>query len=136
MSSLSYITGKTHTIANIICAYLCQGKRVLVTSKGAPALSVLRERLPPCVQELVVDVSMSESVGMRQLQQTVERLANKVSWVNTEREATRAQSLMVRGKRLQNLLASSVSVLTINSRSSVSFLVAYYWGAGRGIEGH
>jgi hypothetical protein len=88
-------TGKTHTIANIICAYLCQGKRVLVTSKGAPALSVLRERLPACVQDLVVDVSMSESVGMRQLQQTVERLANKVSWVSAEREAGRCQSLKV-----------------------------------------
>ena len=76
-------TGKTHTIANMVCAYLCQGKRVLVTSKGAPALSVLRERLPKCVQELCVDVSMSESAGMRQLQQTVERLADRVSCVDT-----------------------------------------------------
>ena len=52
--------GKSHTIANIVCAYLAQGKRVLVTSKGAPALSVLRKRLPPCMQELVVDVTVSE----------------------------------------------------------------------------
>jgi hypothetical protein len=89
-------TGKTHTIANIICAYLCQGKRVLVTSKGAPALSVLRERLPSSVRDLVVDVSMSESVGMRQLQKTVERLANKVSWVNAAREEGRCETLKVR----------------------------------------
>jgi primosomal protein N' len=88
-------TGKTHTIANIVCAYLCQGKRVLVTSKGAPALSVLRERLPDCVQELCVDVSKSESSGMRQLQQTVERLANKVAWVNTERELGKSNALKV-----------------------------------------
>ena len=52
--------GKTHAIANIVCSYLAQGKRVLVTSKGAPALSVLRKRLPPCMQELVVDVTVSE----------------------------------------------------------------------------
>jgi hypothetical protein len=70
----------------------------LVTSKGAPALSVLRERLPRCVQELCVDVSMSESAGMRQLQQTVERLANKVSWVNTEREMERSEALQVRSE--------------------------------------
>lgn len=88
-------TGKTHTIANIVCAYLCQGKRVLVTSKGAPALSVLRERLPDCVQELCVDVSKSESSGMRQLQQTVERLANKVAWVNTERELHKSDAVQV-----------------------------------------
>ena len=75
-------TGKSHTIANIICAYLAQGKRVLVTSKGAPALSVLRQRLPKSVQDLCVDVSRSESTGMRQLQQTVERLADRISCIN------------------------------------------------------
>jgi hypothetical protein len=89
-------SGKTHTIANTVCAYLCQGKRVLVTSKGAPALSVLRERLPICVQELCVDVSMSESTGMRQLQQTVERLADRVSCISTDVEEERCQLIQVR----------------------------------------
>ena len=89
-------TGKTHTISTIVCAYLCQGKRVLVTSKGAPALSVLRERLPKCVQELCVDVSMSESTGMRQLQQTVERLADRVSCISTDIQEEQCQLLQVR----------------------------------------
>jgi hypothetical protein len=79
-------TGKSHTIANMICAYLCQGKRVLVTSNKSPALSVLRHRLPSCVQELCVDVSMSESEGMRHLQQAVERLAMRIASVNAEME--------------------------------------------------
>ncbi|GKY99220.1 hypothetical protein MPSEU_000877400 [Mayamaea pseudoterrestris] len=79
-------SGKTHSIANIMCAYLCQGKRVLATSKNAPALSVLRERLPPSVRDLCVDVSTSELTGMRQLQQTVERLANRVSCANVSVE--------------------------------------------------
>jgi len=79
-------TGKTHTIANILCAYLCKGKRVLITSKGAPALSVLRQRLPRSVQELTVDVSASESSGMRQLQKTVERMADRLSRVSMDIE--------------------------------------------------
>ena len=29
-------TGKSHTIANVICHYLAKGRRVLVTSKGEP----------------------------------------------------------------------------------------------------
>src|SRR5882672_6451123 len=45
-------TGKTHTIANIICHYLANGKRVLVASKGEPALSVLREQIPSGVRPL------------------------------------------------------------------------------------
>ena len=86
-------TGKTHTIANVICASLCHGKRVLITSKGAAALSVIRDRLPQCVQDLCVDVSLSESQGMRQLQQTVERLANRVACISTETEAQKCDIL-------------------------------------------
>ena len=106
---------QTHTIANIVCAYLCQGKRVLVTSKGAPALSVLRERLPQCVQELCVDVSKSESSGMRQLQQTVERLANKVAWVNSEREFNKSQALEQTIQELESELQSIDQKLGANA---------------------
>ena len=39
-------TGKSQTIANVICHYLATGRRVLVTSKGEPATEVLRQKLP------------------------------------------------------------------------------------------
>lgn len=69
---------------------------MLVTSKNSPALSVLRGRLPRSVQELCVDVSMSESSGMRQLQKTVERLANRVSVANAEIETEKSKLLQVK----------------------------------------
>jgi hypothetical protein len=97
-------TGKTHTIANTVCAYLCHGKRVLVTSKGAPALSVLRERLPKCVQDLCVDVSMSESAGMRQLQQTVERLADRISCVSSSAQEEQCRLVQRAIRELENEL--------------------------------
>lgn len=53
-------------------AYLCEGKRVLVTSKNANALSVLRGRLPQSIRELVVDVSMSESQGEKKREFNIE----------------------------------------------------------------
>ena len=80
----------------MICAYLCQGKRVLVTSKNSPALRVLRYRLPKTVQELCVDVSSSESEGMRHLQQTVEKLAIRIASVNTDIEYQKYLYLKVR----------------------------------------
>ncbi|GAX13522.1 hypothetical protein FisN_27Lh017 [Fistulifera solaris] len=86
-------TGKTHTIANVICAYLCKGKRVLVTSKNSAALTVLRERLPPSIRDLSVDVSASESTGMRQLQRTVERLAQRISSVSNVLEEEKCRYL-------------------------------------------
>jgi len=69
---------------------------VLVTSKNAPALSVLRDRLPECVQDLCVDVSMSELSGMRHLQKTAERLANRVACANPEMETRKCELLQVR----------------------------------------
>lgn len=68
---------------------------MLVTSKNAPALSVLRERLPESVRELCVDVSMSELSGMRQLQKTVERLANRVACSNPVVEGDKCELLQV-----------------------------------------
>ncbi|KAL3934383.1 MAG: hypothetical protein SGBAC_009891 [Bacillariaceae sp.] len=99
-------TGKTHSIANIVCAYLCQGKRVLVTSKNSPALSVLRERLPSTVQELCVDVSKSESSGLRQLRQTVERLANRISAASVDIESQKSELLKTNIDELEAKLGS------------------------------
>lgn len=49
-------TGKTHTIANLMGHFLAQGKRVLVTSYTSKALSVLKDKLPPALQDLCVAV--------------------------------------------------------------------------------
>lgn len=53
-------TGKTHTIANIICHYLAKGRSILVTSKGEQALRVLKEKLPGSIQPLAVSLLSSD----------------------------------------------------------------------------
>jgi hypothetical protein len=72
-------TGKTHTIANIICHYLATGRRVLVTSKGEPALEVLRDHLPSEIRDLSISLLTNEREGLRQLEAAVRMLANTVS---------------------------------------------------------
>ena len=47
-------TGKTHTIANLMGHFLSQGKNVLVTSQTKKALSVVKEKLVPELQDLCV----------------------------------------------------------------------------------
>ena len=71
-------TGKTHTIANIISHYLAQGKRVLVTSQKAPPLKVLREKLPPAVRPLAVSLVESDRDGLRQFQESVDIIADRL----------------------------------------------------------
>lgn len=72
-------TGKTHTIANVICHYLANGKRVLVTSKGEPALAVLRAQIPEGVRALTVSLLTDEKDGMRQFEHAVQTIAATVS---------------------------------------------------------
>lgn len=57
-------TGKTHTIANLMGHFLAQGKSVLVTSHTSKALSVLKEKLVPGLQNLCVSVLEDSNVDM------------------------------------------------------------------------
>ncbi len=77
-------TGKTHTIANVICHYLANGKRVLVTSKGEPALAVLRDQIPATIQALTVALLTDERDGMRQFEHAIQTIAAKVSRIQSE----------------------------------------------------
>ncbi len=47
-------TGKSHTIANLICHLLAHGERLLITAHAPKALSVLRGLLPVGLRELCV----------------------------------------------------------------------------------
>jgi very-short-patch-repair endonuclease len=75
-------TGKTHTIANVICHYLASGKRVLVTSRGEAALSVLQDKIPEEVRALTVALLTSDRDGIRQFQGSIEAIQHKVSQIN------------------------------------------------------
>jgi very-short-patch-repair endonuclease len=77
-------TGKTHTIANIICHYLATGRRVLVTSKGEPALEVLQDKIPEEVRPLTVALLTSDREGLRQFESAINTIQAKVSQLNPE----------------------------------------------------
>lgn len=49
-------TGKTHTIANLMGHFLAQGKNILITSHTKKALSVVKEKVVPELQNLCVAV--------------------------------------------------------------------------------
>ena len=75
-------TGNTHTIANVICHYLATGRRVLVTSKGEPALEVLQSKIPEEVRPLTVALLTSDREGIRQFQASIESIQHQVSQLN------------------------------------------------------
>lgn len=87
-------TGKTHTIANIICHYLATGRRVLVTSRGEPALEVLQDKIPAEVRALTVALLTSDRESVRQFQASIESIQHQVSQLNPELTKQQVQTLM------------------------------------------
>lgn len=79
-------TGKTHTIANIISHYLASGKRILVTSKGEPALKVLQEKIPVSIRPLTVALLSGDKEGMRQFQASIEAIIHTLTHLNPRME--------------------------------------------------
>lgn len=98
-------TGKTHTIANIICHYLALGRRVLVTSKDAPALQVLREQLPEDLKPLTASILSQERGALREMEQGMSRITSEVVNLNREEYLERQKELTRRVDELHARLA-------------------------------
>jgi len=95
-------TGKTHTIANIICHCLATGQKILVTSKGEAALTVLREHIPEGIRDLTISVLTSEREGLKQLEKAVSLLATAATQMNPanlERQILATQQQIIELKR-------------------------------------
>lgn len=95
-------TGKTHTIANIISHYLATGRTVLVTSKGKPALDVLRDQIPEALRGLTISLLSNERQGFKQLEEAVRILTGIASQNNLndlERDADAHQQRVAQLRR-------------------------------------
>ena len=74
-------TGKSHTIANLICHLLATGERVLVTAHAPKALTVLRDKLPEEIVNLCVCAFGSSREDHRLLEHSVKGiLSRKNEW--------------------------------------------------------
>jgi very-short-patch-repair endonuclease len=99
-------TGKTHTIANIICHYLANGRRVLVTSKGAPALAALHDHLPDGVRALAVSLLTDEKDGMHQFEQSVQTIATNIAQLDPNEHEREITAVSARIEDLHTRLAA------------------------------
>jgi very-short-patch-repair endonuclease len=73
-------TGKTHTIANLVSAYLAEGKRVLVTSQKDQALRELRDKVPQQLRDLCVMLTGIQRGGSTdEMERSITALSDQVS---------------------------------------------------------
>ncbi|MEO1815856.1 MAG: AAA domain-containing protein [Acetobacterium sp.] len=69
-------TGKTHTIANLVGHFLAQGKNILVTSHTKKALSVVKEKVVPELQNLCVSVLQDNN---RDMERSIDGITEYIS---------------------------------------------------------
>ena len=100
-------TGKTHTIANIICHYLATGRRVLVTSKGEAALTVLQEHIPKDIRDLTISLLTNEKQGLKQLEKAVGILSNTAS---QKQEAVLKQEIVDLQQRILDIRTKMAAI--------------------------
>lgn len=70
-------TGKSHTIANLICHLLARGDKVLVTAHAPKALTVLCDLLPKDIRDLCVTAVGSSSDEQRLLNESVQGILRR-----------------------------------------------------------
>ncbi|KHD35767.1 ATPase AAA [Clostridium acetobutylicum] len=72
-------TGKSHTIVNLICHLLANGKRVLVTSQTGRALRVLSDKIPKEVKPLCISLLGDDTKSLKDLDDSVRRITENLS---------------------------------------------------------
>ncbi len=99
-------TGKSHTIANLICHLLASGDRLLVTAHASKALSVLRGLMPPCVRDLCVTALGSSRNDQELLEESVRGILTKRNeWHGPEWVERQTLELERRIERIEGDLA-------------------------------
>ncbi|HEY0003049.1 MAG TPA: AAA domain-containing protein, partial [Actinoplanes sp.] len=86
-------TGKTHTIRNLICHLMANGKRVLVVAQKEDPLRVLRDGLPAEIRSLCLAVLGRTTDQLVQLQLAARELADRAATLDRDAEARRVERL-------------------------------------------
>ena len=94
-------TGKTHTIRNLICHLMANGKRVLVVAQKEDPLRVLRDGLPEGIRALCLAVLGRTTDQLVQLQLAARELSDRAATLDRTAEAApgRAAHPPARGRR-------------------------------------
>ncbi len=100
-------TGKTHTIRNLICHLMANGKRVLVVAQKEDPLRVLRDGLPEGVRSLCLAVLGRTTDQLVQLQLAARDLADRAATLDAGAEAARVERLTGRLQEAERELAQA-----------------------------
>ncbi|MEU8237644.1 AAA domain-containing protein [Actinoplanes missouriensis] len=113
-------TGKTHTIRNLICHLMANGKRVLVVAQKEDPLRVLRDGLPEEVQALCLAVLGRTTDQLVQLQLAARELSDRAATLDKDAEARRVERLTTSLEEAERELAAAMAGLRLIAESEAA----------------
>ncbi|MEU4558784.1 AAA domain-containing protein [Actinoplanes sp. NPDC023936] len=113
-------TGKTHTIRNLICHLMANGKRVLVVAQKEDPLRVLRDGLPEEVQALCLAVLGRTTDQLVQLQLAARELSDRAATLDKDAEARRVERLTASLEEAERELAAAMAGLRLIAESEAA----------------
>ncbi|BBH66304.1 very short patch repair endonuclease [Actinoplanes sp. OR16] len=113
-------TGKTHTIRNLICHLMANGKRVLVVAQKEEPLRVLRDGLPEEVQALCLAVLGRTTDQLVQLQLAARELSDRAATLDSDAEARRVERLTASLEEAERELATATAGLRLIAESEAA----------------
>jgi very-short-patch-repair endonuclease len=113
-------TGKTHTIRNLICHLMANGKRVLVVAQKEDPLRVLRDGLPEQVRSLCLAVLGRTTDQLVQLQLAARDLSDRAATLDKDVEAARVERLTRRLEDAERELAQTLAGLRAIAESEAT----------------
>ncbi|MBM2618886.1 arginase family protein [Actinoplanes sp. LDG1-06] len=117
-------TGKTHTIRNLICHLMANGKRVLVVAQKEDPLRVLRDGLPEEIRSLCLAVLGRTTDQLVQLQLAARELSDRAATLDKAAEARRVERLTSLLEEAERELATALGGLrAIAENEAVTYVI-------------
>lgn len=110
-------TGKSHTIANLICHLLAMGEKVLITAQALKALTVLRDMLPKDLRDLCLISLGSAREDQQQLESGVKTIIGRKNLWDQDGHAQAEERIKGLEKDLR-LLKENLSQVELKLRES------------------
>lgn len=85
-------TGKSHTIANLICHLLAHGKRVLITSQTDNPLKLLINKVPEEIRPLCINIAGNDLKNLKEFDYSINKIIENLE-LNSKLLSMEAQEL-------------------------------------------
>ena len=101
-------TGKSHTIANLASHFVAEGKSILIVSKNAKALEVIKGKLPPEIRNLAVAL-LEGTQNQEELKHAIDAVKNHLNKSFDPSEIKRLEAEMIRLEELSDEIRRKIA---------------------------